>query len=144
MKEETRQNLQLIKSFYQAVANGDMLFVRDALDPQVEWLEPSLPGLWFGGIHCGADAIIDEVIEPSAKVFANFRVRVKRLFPVGEHVIAIGAFRGQTRINPKQFKAPTAHIWTLHRGKIIRFEGFHDLETWRHVLRLSEAEQMAA
>jgi ketosteroid isomerase-like protein len=45
MKETTYKNVKLLKGFYEAVSRGDMDAARTLLDPNVEWIEPYLPGL---------------------------------------------------------------------------------------------------
>ncbi len=51
-----KQNIQLVKSFFEAASKTDLAGARAALDPNIEWIEPEVLGLWFGGIHRGADA----------------------------------------------------------------------------------------
>ena len=90
MKNVAHENLKLAKSFYDAASRGDFGAVRDALDPNVEWIEPTIAGLWFGGTHRGADAVRQEVIGPAMEKFDNFRIRMNKFYGVGDHIIAKG------------------------------------------------------
>jgi len=146
MKSYTQENIKLLKSFYEAPSRGDFGPFRDALDPNVEWIEPNVPGLWFSGTHRGAEAVWKEVIGPAVEKFDDFRVNMKQFYGVGDHIIAIGYFRGFAKTTGKELDAATAHVCTMRNGKIMRFEAFHDTASWLETLGLAhpQARLMAA
>ena len=146
MKDHVQQNIKLIKSFYASAALGDSGPARYALDPNVEWIEPKLPGLWFSGPHRGADAVWKEVIGPTAEKIDNFRIKMKKFFGVGDHVVAIGHFEGRGKMTGNELEAATVHVWTLRNGKAVRFQAFHDDARWLETLGLAqhEPQRMAA
>jgi ketosteroid isomerase-like protein len=146
MRNYVQENIKLLKSFYDAASRGDFGPVSQALDPNVEWIEPNVPGLWFSGTHRGADAVWKEVIGPTVDKIDKFRVNMKQFFGVGDHIVAIGYFRGWGKATGKELDAATAHICTLRNGKIVRFEAFHDSACWLETLGLAQAEpqRMAA
>ena len=140
MKTKAHENIKLLKSFYDAVSHGELGSARSMLDPDVEWIEPGLPGIWFSGTHRGAEAVFKEVIGPTNEKIEKFRVRMKKFFAVGDHVVAIGSFRGRGKSTGRELDADTAHVWTLLNGKAARFEGFHDPTEWREALGLAQPE----
>jgi uncharacterized protein len=146
MKETAYRNIKLLKGFYDAVSHGQLEAARTLLAPNVEWVEPSLPGLWFSGTHRGAEAVVKDVILPATEKLEHFHLKMKKFFAVGDHVIAIGSFRGRNRYTQLELEADTAHIWTFRQGKAVRFEGIHDPSSWEEVLGLprSEFEGIAA
>jgi len=146
MKRQDQENIKLIKRFYDAASRGDLGPARKALDANVEWIEPNVPGLWFSGTHRGADAVWKEVMGLTGDKFDNFRVDMKRFYAVGDNVIAIGYFHGRAKNTGKQLDAATAHICTLRDGKLVRFQTFHDVDNWLETLGLaqSEAQRIAA
>ena len=146
MKSHSQENIKLLKNFYEAASNGDFGPVRAALDPNVEWIESNMAGLWFSGTHRGADAVWNEVIQPTTEKIDNFRVKMKHFHAVGDHVIAIGYFQGLGKTTGKELYAATAHVCTLRNGKIVRFEAFHDSANWLEALGLGrpELQRMAA
>lgn len=91
MKDKARENIKLLKGFSAAVSRGELGSARSLLDPEVEWIEPGLPALWFGGTHRGADAVFKEVIGPANEKIEKLRVKMRKFFSVGDHVVAIGA-----------------------------------------------------
>jgi uncharacterized protein len=146
MKSQGQENIKLLKRFYEAASRGESGPIRDALDANVEWLEPNVPGLWFSGTHRGADAVWKEVIGPTGDKFEKFRINMKKFHAVGDHVIAIGYFHGHATTTGKELDASTAHICTIRNGKIVRFEAFHDPANWLETLGLAQLEpqRMAA
>ncbi len=146
MKSHSQENIKLLKNLYEAASNGDFGLVRAALGPNVEWIEPNMAGLWFSGMHRGADAVWNEVIKPTAENIDNFRVKMKHFHAVGDHIIAIGYFHGRGKATGKELDAATAHVCTLRNGKIVRFEAFHDSANWLAALGLvrPELQRMAA
>jgi uncharacterized protein len=138
MSKTSHQNIKLLKAFYGAAAMGDWDSAAKVLDPDVEWIEPNLPGLWFSGRHWGSDTVYKRVIEPTLEKIANLRVKMKKFFVIGDHVVAVGTFHGRGRITGRDLEAPTAHVWTLRNGKAVRFEAFHDPLTWREALPAPE------
>ena len=67
MKFETMENVKRIKSFYDALAHGDVASARHVLDMNIEWIEPKAPGIWFSGTHRGAEAVFEEVLQPAGE-----------------------------------------------------------------------------
>ncbi len=146
MKTHAQENIRCLKAFYDAVSRGDLGLVREGLDPNVEWIEPNIPGLWFSGTHRGPDAVWKEVMAPTAEKIDGFRLKVKHFYAIGDHVLAIGYFHGRARMTGRQLDAATAHICTLRNGKIVRSEAFHDSANWLETLGLAQPEpqRMAA
>jgi len=146
MKREASDNIKLIKGFYEALSSNDWSAARKVLAPNIEWIEPPVPGLWFGGRHLGADAVFKEVIEPTQGKFDKFQVKMKKFFAIGEHVIAVGSCRGRGKTTRIKLEAATAHVWTLCDGRAVRFEGIHDILEWQVALGLTlvQSNRMAA
>ncbi len=136
----------MLERFYEAASHGQFEAVRGVLDPNVEWIEPSVPGLWFSGTHRGAEAVWKEVMAPGAEKFENFKLKIRKFHPVGDHVVALGFFHGRCKATGKELDAATAHVSTLRNGRITRFEAFHDSANWLETLGLADPEpqRMAA
>jgi len=124
------ENVQQVKSFYDALSGGDLSTAFGILNPDLEWKEPNVPALWFRGIHYGIYTVRKEIFEPIFGKLANFEIQMKKLFEVGEHVIAIGHCKGISVATGKELDAAVAHIWTLKDGKATRIEACHDISKW--------------
>jgi hypothetical protein len=140
MKNHTYQNIKLVKNFYATAACGDTGPGRYLLDPNMEWIEPKVPGLWFSGTHRGADAVWKEVFGPAPEKVENFKVTMKKFYALGDHVIAIGYIHGRNKMTGKTLDAAAAHVWTLREGKAVRLEAFHDTASWLETMGLAQAE----
>ncbi len=141
MKSHDQENITTVRHFYDGASKGELGPAREALDPNVEWIERDGPGLSSSGTHRGADAVWNELIEPSTEKFEDFRIKMNRLYAVGDHVIAIGHCRGRARATGRELNTATAHVCTLRNGKIVRFEVFHDSVKWLETLGLGQPEQ---
>ena len=146
MKQESVDNVKLIKKFYKAMAENDWSAARTVLDPDIEWNETAAPGLWFNGKHYGSDDVFRKVIDPAYGKFEGFGLKMKRFYAMGQTVVAIGHFTGRGKLTQLKMNAPTAHVWTIVDGKAVRFHGFHDTLEWQVALGLTtvQTHQMAA
>ena len=90
-----QDNVKTLRDFYGAVAQGDCASVM--LDPQIEWIEPDVPDLWFSGTHYGPYAVLKEVIEPASEKFDAFHMQCDQFFDTGDQVIVTGHFQGRKR-----------------------------------------------
>ncbi len=141
-----QDNLELVRRCYQAIVRQDFNALRGAMDPNLEWIEPEVPGLWFQGTHRGPEAVFKEVFEPTGGKIADFRVETNQFLPVGEHVVVLGRFRGRGKAAGKELNANTVHVWTFRGGKVVRFQAYHDVANWLQALGTAsyEAQRLAA
>jgi ketosteroid isomerase-like protein len=146
MTNHGQENIDRVKSFYRAIQGRDFTAAGNLLDANVEWIEPKAEGLWFTGTHRGASAVLQEVIEPSFDKIADFRVEADHYFDVGDYVLVMAHFYGRAKATGKELKVPSAHVYTLRNGKIVRFYAYHDIATLQEALGVTQAEarRMAA
>ena len=146
MKPTGSENLKLVKGFYRALTLHDWSAARNVLDPEIQWLEPVVPGLWFGGMHSGVESVFREVIDPAERILDKPEMKMKKFFNVGDHVIALGSFHGKTKSTNMKLDAPICHVWTIHDTRAVRVECFHDLLEWDAALGLTkiQPQKMAA
>jgi ketosteroid isomerase-like protein len=140
MKKTERANARLVRGFYLSMSGGDWTAGRSFLDPDIQWCEPSIPGLWFSGTHFGTDAVFKKIIEVGYDKFDDFHLRIKKVFAVGDHVVALGTFHGRGKTTGLKLDARTAHVWTLREGKAIRFQAFHDALEWQVALGVTSVQ----
>jgi uncharacterized protein len=127
-----------VREFYGAVARGD--FAKITLDPEIEWIEPYAPDLWFSGTHHGPEEVATEVIEPAFEKFNEFRVQCDQFLDAGDHVIVTGHFSGRAKDTGIELYAPFAHIWTLRGDRAVRFQGYTDTANWLYALYRIQVE----
>jgi ketosteroid isomerase-like protein len=116
-------NLALIQSFYDAIQHGDVPAMFDLIDPGVDWRVPaSLP---WGGTFTGHDGIREFLAKVSEQQVEWHR-EVHELFAAGQHVVATLTLSGRPTGRDTEFTVPELHLWSVSRGKIVRFDSFFD------------------
>jgi hypothetical protein len=87
------------------------------LHPDIEWVEPSLPGKPPRIVH-GRDAVVSEVWGTLGDGFSEVRIEPEEFVAQDETVIVIGAFRG-TALDAESFAISFVHIWRFRDGKVV-------------------------
>ena len=94
-----QKNIKTIRSGYDLFAQGD--FARLPFDPQIEWIEPQVEGLPWGGMHHGPEAVIKEVFRSVLDRFENFHLQCDEFLSAGEpgdrYRVVFGAGKGHRR-----------------------------------------------
>ncbi len=129
-----KQNIEIVKTFFEAAPKSDLAGARAVLDPNIEWIEPEVAGLWFGGVHRGADAALEEVVKPTFQNVSNFSVAIDEYLDAGDNVVAVGRFEGTARDTGMALNIPVCFICTVRAGKIVLFRAFHNTARWLEVM----------
>ena len=113
----SQQNVDVVRSTYEAFGKGDMDAVGAALATTV-WHEAE--GMPYGGTFTGAEAIFENVFGPISQDVENFSARPDELLDGGdEKVVSLGRYSGQGANGPVD--VAFAHVWTVRDGKIVHF-----------------------
>ncbi|MEM7125207.1 MAG: nuclear transport factor 2 family protein [Chloroflexota bacterium] len=115
-------NVEIIKNLYEAFAAGDMDTVLAVIEPNVVWVESE--GIPYGGVFNGIDAVVEGVFNSLGTDWENFTANVDTYIDAGDKVITQGHDSGTYKATGKSMSAPTASIWTLEDGKVVRFEQY--------------------
>ena len=117
-------NVNLVRGLYEAFARGDVQAVLAALDEQVEWTE--VDGFPHGGTHVGPQAVLEGVFAPLGGDWGGFAADMTEFLDAGDHVVAIGRYRGTFRPTGASLDAEGAVFWTVRDGKVTRFRQYVD------------------
>ncbi|MDJ0897434.1 MAG: nuclear transport factor 2 family protein [Xenococcus sp. MO_188.B8] len=117
-------NVDIIKRLYQAFAEGDMDSISALIDPSVEWIESD--GIPYGGVFQGYEAVLNGVFAKIGAEWDNFTANVDQFIDAGDIVVTLGTDSGIYKATGKKMQAPTASIWTLKNGKVIKFRQYID------------------
>ena len=117
-------NLDIIKQLYQDFAQGNIDNVFAVLAPDVEWIESD--GIPYGGRFVGHEAILQGVFAKIGEEWDDFSAQVNQYIDGGDHIITLGVDSGTFKATGKRMSAPTASVWTLKDGKIIKFVQYID------------------
>ena len=130
----SQENIKVVQSFFDALGRGDMDAAAAALDPQIEWIEPGVPGQWFAGTRHGIDTVFTEVVARTPEHVEEFSLQIDQYLDAGEHVVALGQFDGRGKRSGRAFSIPGAFVYTVRGGKIVRFQAYHDTAQWLQAL----------
>ena len=109
-----------VRSFYDAVARGDVPAVLSLLDPEVEWTEAErFP--YYSGVWRGPDAVLNNLLAPLARDWEEFAARPREFIADGERVVALGTYSGRFKATGRTMKAEFAHVWTVCDGRLACF-----------------------
>ncbi len=117
-------NVDIVRRLYTAFAAGDLETVSTLLSPSVEWIESE--GIPYGGTFVGFDAIVDGVFTKIGAEWTDFSAHVDEFIDAGDVVIALGCDSGTYTATGRSMSAPTASIWTLKDGQIVKFRQYID------------------
>jgi uncharacterized protein len=117
-------NVATIRSIYEAFARGDVPYILDKLDPEVEWHAPSTVP-FSKGLHRGP-AEVARFFAGIAEHVAEPRVETYEFFSAGDRVVVLLCFQGRGMESGVPFQAPEAHIWKLAGGKVVEERSYAD------------------
>lgn len=117
-------SLELVRSGYDAFAQGDVPKVLELLSVRVSWdVTPVLPE---GGSWRGRDGVA-EFFERFGSLWADLTLDAEEWVDDGQNVVVVGRAAGRLRA---QDNAPAGyefvHLFTVSEGEIARFRAWAD------------------
>ena len=118
----SRENVEIVRRVYEAVARRDTRAILALYDAQVELsFSPGTladhivggPAVWRG--HEGLRTFDRELRES----FENFETPYEELIDVGEHVVSVSKYRGRGRKSGMEIDGPPQFlVWSFRGGKV--------------------------
>jgi uncharacterized protein len=124
----SQQDVQLVRSAYDAFNRQDIPAVLATYSESIEWTE-SGGGRAPAGTFRGPQAVAKEVFGLVPVNFKEFRADPELFIDAGQHVVVVGRFRGKAN-SGATLDAPFVHVQRLQNGKITRFENYVDASLW--------------
>lgn len=109
-----QNNIGTTRAAYDSFAKGD--YSRLPFDPEIEWMEGDVEGLWARGTHHGLGAVIEEVFEPTIDMISDFRLQCDEFLDAGDRVIVTGRFLGRGKETGNELNAPFACVDSPQRS----------------------------
>lgn len=120
------QNLQTIRSMYDAFRQGDMPTVLGQMDECVEWREADNFIYADRSPYVGPQAVLEGVFMRLGEEWEGFSVTPEQWLDADNHVVVLGTESGRYKQTGKQVRAQFAHVWSLRDGRVIRFQEYTD------------------
>ncbi len=124
-----RENVEVVRQLFDAVARRDAEAVLTFYDPEVEWdhTRGPAPALMGASVHHGHEGVrrwFREIYE----AFADVEAEIVELIDAGEHVISVVNYRGRGRVSGVEVARQMAGVWTIREGKVVRAVWFASRE----------------
>jgi ketosteroid isomerase-like protein len=116
----SQENVELVRHAFQDVEAFWAL-----LDDYVVWDLREAPLLDLDGVYVGRDAVI-KASSHYWGTWDDYRLDLEELRDTGSSVVVVFRERGRGKGSGAPFEQRLAQVWTLHRGRIIRWELFPD------------------
>lgn len=131
-----KKNVEIVKHTYEAFNRGNIRVVLEALDPKIEWREPSgsLPPPAGGGLFRGRDAVEKEIFGSIPQTWRELKLEPEAYLDAGEHVVVTGRFRARPKAGGAEVEAACVQIWTVRDGKVVRMQNYTDTARLAHAL----------
>lgn len=131
----SEQNVEFVKSTYEAFGRGDVPTVLGAFADDIEWFEAE--GLPYGGLYRGPDAVAQNVFGPITEDVEGFAITPEEIIGSGATVAAVVRYTGTGKATGKALDVPVVHIWNIRDGKLARFRQFIDTVKFAEVVPAS-------
>jgi ketosteroid isomerase-like protein len=121
----SRENLQVVRAVYDAVARHDSAAVLALYHPEVEWDGSRLPESSLSGRrvirgHEGLQSLFREWYD----AWESFEDDCERVIDAGEYVVSVVTRRGRGRASGAETTARRGGVWTIREGKVVRVVWF--------------------
>jgi uncharacterized protein len=126
-------NLETVRSLYDALARGEVQAALAVLAPDVSWIEAE--GFPYAGTYSGPDGVLNGVFLRLASEWDGFSAVPHEFVVQGDTVVSLGQYGGTYKMTGKRFSAPFAHVWNLRNGKVVRFRQYTDTAVVQDALK---------
>jgi len=125
----SQQDVGTMRAAYEAFNRGDVPTVLQALDEQIEWIEPgggNAPRGTFGG----PSSVANDVFSVVPQHFDEFAAQPETFIDAADGaLVVVGRFRGRSK-SGQTLDVPFAHVWQMRNGKATRFANYVEAEPW--------------
>ena len=120
------QNVDALRSGYEAFGRGDLPAVMELWHDDIEWEGPNHPGLPGAGTHRGKDAVQNEVLGTIPQHWDEFRLTPDEFVDGGDTVVVLGHIEAKAKATGSDVKVPVVHVWRMRDGKVARAQTLSD------------------
>lgn len=122
MGKQEEDNVALVKSFYEYLANGDRdgAYANVMAEDCVLHEAASLP---YGGVYPGR-TLMKDVLRDVVARFDEFEVEIRNYLAGGDEVVVHLHLAGVGRESRKPFAMPVMELWRIRDGKVVEMRPF--------------------
>jgi uncharacterized protein len=118
----SQENVEIIRSSYEAANRRDWDAAFRDLSPDVEWIPDSRVG---EGPVRGREKVMRFFTE-RAEMFDELRTEPERFWEKDDRVVVFLRVTGRGGASGAGFEIRVGHLWTVRQGVVVRGEGYGD------------------
>ena len=122
----SQENVDLIRSIYDAFAAGDVPGVVARMSPDIVWNEAENFPYADGNPYEGPQAILGGIFARLGSEWDGFTAVPEEFLDAGDTVVVLGRYRGTCKATGEAMDAQLAHVWRVTDGKAARFQQYTD------------------
>jgi ketosteroid isomerase-like protein len=135
----SKENLEIVRRIYdEGLIDEDPEWLLELATSDIEYINP--PYAVEPGVRRGPVEVV-RAMRAWGEVWDRSRHELHELFDGGEIVVAAVTWHILSRGSESELVNQEAHTWTLHEGRIARFEWGQDLGTALEAAGLRESEK---
>ncbi|MFN2617789.1 MAG: nuclear transport factor 2 family protein [Thermoleophilaceae bacterium] len=135
----SRENVEIVRRLYEAVARRDAEAVLSLYDPEVEWdmSRGAFGELEEESIQHGHEGL-RSWFRTQYEAWEKWEDNPDELIDAGEHVVSVVTSRSRGRASGVDVESHHAAVWTVRQGKVIRVTWFPTREAALEAAGVSE------
>ncbi len=123
-------NRAVVESLYRAFGAGDGATIAGLLAADLVWIEAENGPYADRNPYNGPGAVFEGLFARLGAEYEGFVVTPVTFVASGDRVVALGRYTGTNRATGEALDAQFAHVFTVSRGKITRFQQYTDTAQW--------------
>lgn len=137
-----KNNLNLIRSVYEAFGRGDIPAVLGTMDENIVF--QAAEGGPYGGTYHGHDAVLNNIFMRLGSEWEGFQAIPEELIDAGDIIVALGLYSGTYKATGKSMHAPFAHVWRIKNGRVYEYRQYTDTALFQRALEGAQKPDMAS
>ena len=122
----SEENVQTVRSIYDAFARGDVPAALGKMDQSIEWREAENFIYADRNPYIGPQAVLEGVFMRLGSDWEGFTVTPEEWLDAGVHVVLMGTYTGTHKATGREVRAQFAHVWSVREGRAVRFQQYTD------------------
>ena len=120
----SQENVEVLRPIYDRWAEGDFRAGRELFDPNITtvWAQDFPTAGTYHGPRGHAAAMREWL-----SAWIDLRLEAERFVDAGDSVVVPFLLHARGRESGVEVERRWAHVWTLHKGRVVRFEVHLDL-----------------
>jgi ketosteroid isomerase-like protein len=122
----SQDNVNLVKSLYQAFARADVPYIISKLDPQVVWNEAENFVYADRNPYIGPQAVLEGVFGRIGSEWDGFSATPEEVLDAGDTIVSLGRYRGKYKGTGSSVNAQFVHVFKFRGGTVVTFQQYTD------------------